>query len=109
MWYDRECVPVPGQMPGTRYDYSADTGDCRIMNKLFLILAVICIVLVSPAMAKDNPYKNAHKATPADVAIVSPSNWTISSQATRALRASLQAAGTQLNWSKELFEKYLRD
>ncbi|HON58747.1 MAG TPA: carboxymuconolactone decarboxylase family protein [Smithella sp.] len=25
------------------------------------------------------------------------------------LLASLQAAGTQLNWSKELFEKYLKD
>lgn len=25
------------------------------------------------------------------------------------LLASLQAAGTQLNWNKELFEKYLRD
>jgi AhpD family alkylhydroperoxidase len=25
------------------------------------------------------------------------------------LLASLQAAGTQLNWSKELFEKYLQD
>lgn len=57
-------------MPGKQSDYSNAEG-CRIMKKhlLIIILAIICIVLVSPAMAKDNPYRNAHKVTEADVPV----------------------------------------
>lgn len=41
------------------------------MNGCFrlLVLAVICFVLISPAMGKDNPYKDAHKVTREDISV----------------------------------------
>ncbi len=58
------------QVPATLSEHPGITGGRRIMKRLLLILTVIlCIMVVPPVLAMDNPYRNAHKVTPYDVAV----------------------------------------
>jgi PKD repeat protein len=70
-WHDRLCRYVGISSNEQQSGYCKTMGTSRIMNGRlrFFVLAVICIVLISPALAKDNPYRNAHKVTETDVPV----------------------------------------